>query len=163
MMLSNKTKMYTTLAALWFGIVFFTLLFLAFDRPAYFELVNASVVAISVGVVVGFSKGAWTVARTDPRCQTAGDVLVMGVFLVWIGLAFAFVMLWGYRLTEDRWWIDAWPAALSRWIILLGGVFHLAAAGAIDGKVPPRAYVRAGVIVGLAVAAALFLISFGWD
>jgi hypothetical protein len=75
----------------------------------------------------------------------------------------AFIMLWGYRLTEDRWWLDAWPAGISRWIILLGGVFHLAAAGAIEGRVPPRAYVRAGVIVGLAVAAALFLISFGWD
>lgn len=174
----TKAGALTTLIALWFGFFLFWATYLAFERPAYFELVNAAVVAMAIGIQVGFGRGAWRTAHTEPGKQTSGQVLILGIFIVWFGIALAFLCLWSYRLIRSTesldvlpGWvlqflfklgdIDGWPAALSRWIILVGGVLHLAASGAIDGKVPARAYIRAGVTVGLAVAAALFLISFG--
>jgi hypothetical protein len=143
------------------SLAVYACLWAAFERPALFEILNAAVIAVAVGVVIGFSLAAWRVFWSPVVKMTGGDMLVLGVWLVWTGLVGAFLMLWVYRLTSDRFWLDAPWTAFTRWLIFAGGVLHLAASGAIDGRIPARAYIRAGIIAGFGAAVALFLISVG--
>lgn len=159
--MSRASVVALTASVLAVGLVIYACLFLAFERQALFEVLNAAVVAVAVGVVVGFTSAAWRVLREPVSLLSAGDVLVLGVWLLWLGLIGAFLSLWVYRLTGDRWWLDAPGTAFTRWLIFSGGVLHLAAVGAIEGRIPARSYVRAGIIAGFGVAFALFLISFG--
>jgi hypothetical protein len=159
--------------------VFWIILFNV-DRKDYFEIVNSTGVALAVGVVIAFGPGAWRALQKAPRDQTAGDVLITGIFILWSGILLSLIFLWLYRISGTQgwvritqlihaeWlqhvdWLNGWSTALSRWIILLGGILHLSASGAIEKRVPARAYVYAGVVAALGVGVAMFLISFGID
>lgn len=159
--MSKQSAVVLTAGVLAGGFVVYVCLFLAFERQALFEILNAVVVSVAVGVVIGFLSAAWRVLWSPISHQTAGDVLVLGIWLLWLGLTGAFLSLWCFRLTGDRWWLDAPWVAFTRWLIFGGGVLHLAAVGAIEGRIPARSYIRAGVVAGFGVAFALFLISFG--
>jgi sulfite exporter TauE/SafE len=146
-------------AMLWWlagGLAVFACLLLAFDRVALFELLNGMVVAVAAGIIVGFGRAAIGAFLVDVRELSAGDTLILGIMLLWVGLLVAFLNLWAYRLTSDPYWLTNVWTVLSRGFIFAGGVLHLAATGAIDNRVPPRAYVRAGIITAFGVAAALF-------
>jgi hypothetical protein len=143
------------------GCVFFACLFVAFQRPALFEVLNAMVVAVGAGVTISFTIPALRVLRSPPEELTAGRVLVLGIWLLWIGIVIAFYSLWRFRLDGDHYWLNAGWTATTRWFIFCGGALHLAAAGAIDRRIPALAYVRAGVVAAFGVAFGLFLISFG--
>jgi hypothetical protein len=143
------------------SLIIFACLIVAFERSAAFEVLNAMVVAVAVGVTVGFTIAAWHTLWADAHQLSAGDVLVLGIWLLWIGLIGAFFSLWMFRLTDDHWWLNAGWTAATRWFIFCGGALHLAAAGAIEGRIPRRSYVRAGVVAAFGVAFGLFLISFG--
>jgi hypothetical protein len=143
------------------SFIVFAFLLIAFQRSAAFEVLNAMVVAVGVGVTVGFTIAAWHTLWARLDLLSAGDVLVLGIWLLWIGLVGAFFSLWMFRLTDDHWWLNAEWTAATRWLIFCGGALHLAAAGAIEGRIPRKSYVRAGVIAAFGVAFGLFLISFG--
>jgi uncharacterized membrane protein len=98
-------------------------LIVAFERSAAFEVLNAMVVAVAVGVTVGFTIAAWHTLWADAHQLSAGDVLVLGIWLLWIGLIGAFFSLWMFRLTDDHWWLNAGWTAATRWLIFCGGRF----------------------------------------
>jgi hypothetical protein len=143
------------------SFVVFIFLLVAFQRSAAFEVLNAMVVSVGVGVAMGFTIAAWHTLWAPVDSLSAGDVLVLGIWLLWIGLIGAFFSLWMFRLTDDHWWLNAEWTAATRWLIFCGGSLHLAAAGAIEGRIPRQSYVRAGVVTAFGVAFGLFLISFG--
>lgn len=142
-------------------LLLFGLLITALDLAAAFELMNAMICALSVGVVVSFSEGARDIVRLHPRYHKGGDILILGVFVLWNGLMLTFIFLWGWRVTGDPWYLNNPWVAFSRWLIVIGGCMHMAAGGAVGGMVPSRAYVRAGVIAGFGVLVAMLLLTLG--
>lgn len=127
----------------------------------FFEVLNALIVALSAGVAVGFARAAYSVSKVPPNEFQPGDVLVVGIFLVWSGILITFCYQWAYRLTDDPWYLTNSMGALGRWLIVIGGCFHLAASGAIDNRIPRRAYMRVGMAVAAALFVALIMISLG--
>jgi hypothetical protein len=103
------------------SLIIFACLIVAFERSAAFEVLNAMVVAVAVGVTVGFTIAAWHTLWADAHQLSAGDVLVLGIWLLWIGLIGAFFSLWMFRLTDDHWWLNAGWTAATRWFIFCGG------------------------------------------
>lgn len=127
----------------------------------YFEILNALIVALAAGVAIGFARAARDVSKVPPSQFQPGDVLIVGIFLCWTGIFIVFCSLWSYRITDDPWYLTNSIGALGRWLIVIGGCFHLAAAGAIDNRIPRRAYMRVGMAVAAALFIALIMISLG--
>jgi hypothetical protein len=127
----------------------------------FYEILNSLVTAIAFGVALGFSQAASKVIQTPPLEYQPGDVLIVGIFLVWSGILITFAFLWGFRVTDDPWYITNGYAAFGRWLIVVGGCFHLAASGAIENRIPRRALMRIGIVVAAATFVALVMVSYG--
>jgi hypothetical protein len=150
----------------WFGAVLllvllgFVPLVLTIERRLLFEFLNSFLVAFGVGIVIGFSKAFWQTLRMPLRSLDGGDALIGGVTLSWFGSLLVFAVLWTWReLGQPSEIADHWLGAFGRWLIVIGGGLHLAAAGAVDGRMPPRSYLHVGAwtAVGLAMIGALIV------
>lgn len=146
---------------LWIGFLPFIYIL---PRQELFELLNAVVFAIASGVVIGYAPGVWEALRSDIRELRSGDALQIGIAIAWGATAFIFGILWWWRLTgKDSPIIDHGLNAFSRWVLITAGFLHLAASGSVDGRVPLRSYLRAGIMtaLGLTMGAIVIAIAHG--
>jgi uncharacterized membrane protein YczE len=136
-------------------VIFIPFIFL-FPRQELFEILNAIVFAVSFGILVGYAPGVWQSLKRPISSLRAGDALQIGVAIGWAATAVVFAILWYWRLVgKETDIIDHGISAFSRWMLLTAGFMHLAAAGSIDGMVPLKAYLRAGIYtaIGLIIGA----------
>ena len=125
------------------------------DAPHFIDTFNDVVLALSVAVITAYAPDAWAAARAQPI--TRGDILAMGIWFSWFSvflgrlsilLGYTFSMLWIFRSPLN---------SLLVVFALIGGVCHIMAPEAIDGRVPKRKWVIVGVIAGVGVAISMAL------
>lgn len=131
-----------------------------------FEVENSLILAIFIGVLIGWFRAGLRVLPTHPRDMTGTDALILGVCTVCIGLTIIFANLWVWRVLDDPdivkvGIINHWTGAFGRWILITGGSLLLAASGAVDNTIPSRSYLVTGIWISLGIAFALVLISVG--
>jgi hypothetical protein len=144
--------------ALWAGFIPFIFIF---PRQELFELLNAVVFAIATGVVVGYAPGVWQALKSDIRDLRSGDALQIGIAIAWLATACVFSVMWWWRLTgKESTLIDHGFTAFSRWMLITAGFLHLAASGSVDGRVPLRSYLRAGVMTAIGILLGIMAITF---
>jgi hypothetical protein len=140
-------------------VAFLPALFL-FPRQELFEIMNAIIFSVAIGIIVGYAPGVWDAMHRPLYRLRAGDALQIGIVIGWSATALAFSVLWYWRLTgKETGAVDNGIAAFSRWMLTTAGFMHLAASGAIDGMVPLRSYIRAGVYTGLGVFIGVLVIT----
>jgi len=145
------------LATLWVGFLPFLFLF---PRQELFEIMNAVIFSVAIGIIVGYSPGVWISMHRPLHEIRAGDALQIGIVIGWTATAIAFSVLWYWRLTgKETSAIDHGIAAFSRWMLTTAGFLHLAAAGAIDGLVPLKSYIKAGIYTGIGVFIGVLVIT----
>jgi hypothetical protein len=145
------------LVILWTSFLPFLLIF---PRQELFEVLNAIIFSVSIGIIVGYAPGVWDAMHRPLHQIRAGDALQIGIVVGWLATAIAFSVLWYWRLTgKETSAIDSGIAAFSRWMLTTAGFMHLAASGAIDGMVPLRSYIRAGVYTGIGVFIGVIVIT----
>lgn len=132
-------------------------------RPrAAFEILNSLLVACAFGVWVAYVKGLVDALREMPHKRTAGDYLVIGIMLESTGLIMIFANLWWFRVSGgDVAILNNWSAGFGRWTVFIGAMFHLAAARAVEGRVPDTAFLKAGIWAAFGVLGALVLLGLG--
>lgn len=143
---------------LWAGFIPFIFLF---PRQELFEILNAIVFAIAIGVVVGYAPGVWQALKSDIRDLRSGDALQIGIAIAWLATACVFVVMWWWRLTgKESALIDHGFTAFSRWMLITAGFLHLAASGSVDGRVPLRSYLRAGIMTTIGIMLGIAALTF---
>jgi hypothetical protein len=131
-------------------------------RQEAFELVNGVIASLGLGIGVGFAKAAYSIARSKTLAQLDGsDVLILGVAVTWPGLMYVFLGRWLWRITDSDLVANHWSLLVACCIIVLGAIFHLAAAGAKDGVIPRRSYMITGAYIAIGLGLALILITLG--
>jgi hypothetical protein len=142
---------------LWLG--FLPVLYI-FPRQELFEVLNAVVFCVAIGVLIGYAPGVWEALKKPLRHLHAGDALQIGIAIGWAATAIVFAVLWYWRLTgKQADIIDHGVTAFSRWMLTTAGFMHLAASGSINGLVPLRSYIKAGIYtaIGLFVGMATIM------
>jgi hypothetical protein len=120
------------------------------------ELINGIVAALSMGLVVAYAPGIWTLTRRMPYKMSGGDMLVFGITLVQISLAALFAWGWWYRyLDQPAWMIDHAFRGWMTYLLMLGSILHLLASdvGVVNNAIPERGWVHLGLatFIGLAI------------
>lgn len=143
--------------ALWIGFIPFIWYL---PRQELFEVLNAIVFAVSSGIVVGYAPGVWEALKSDIRDLHSGDALQIGILIGWAATAFIFGALWWWRLSgKGDPIMDHGMNAFSRWVLITSGFLHLAASGSIQGRIPLRSYLRAGVLTSIGIILGVIVIT----
>lgn len=133
----------------------FTVMIVAFSDPAIAALLAGARLSVGLGVIVAYAPVILEAPRHRPL--TTGVVLSLGILLGWISHA----ILGGYTLliqagiTQPNVVLLAWASLLADF----SGMMHLAAAKAIDGTIPLRGWLRAGLWTASGMAFALCLVA----
>jgi hypothetical protein len=152
---------------IWLGLIlwigFLPFIFLV-PRQELFEMLNAILFAIAAGVVVGYAPGVWQALKSDIRNLRSGDALQIGIAIAWAATAIVFAVMWWWRLSgKDSELIDHGFTAFSRWMLITAGFMHLAASGSVDGRVPLKSYLRAGIMTTVGIILGVIAITLAQD
>jgi hypothetical protein len=148
----------------WGGLIvlgLFVLPAIFVPRQEFFEVLNAVLFSVGTGIVWAYRKEILESLKQPLGELSGGQILQLGIVLGWASSAIMFAILWYWRLTgRDLEVVDSMLNAFSRWVLILAGMLHLAAAGAIEGRVPGAAYVRSGKIVAFGMIFGTLLITY---
>lgn len=120
-------------------------------RSIMLEAVNGWVAALSLGVLAAYLPGAWKALRTRPYRMRGAHLMILGISLIQIAIAFLFVWGWLFRVLDmPAWMVDN---------IIRGGMVHLLAIGSLlqmlagdmadDDALPTRGWMHVGLIVAV--------------
>jgi hypothetical protein len=143
---------------LWQAIAFWSVFWLVVpfvSKNRLYEAVTAMAAAIGVGVLIAYMPGIIHVIRSSDR--RSGNLLILGIGCTWLAILGNRVWGWTFQyLGTPEWMLHHQALSFIIWIAFSGGVLHLTAYNAVDGKVPSWAWAMIGGIA----AAGLFL-SYG--
>jgi hypothetical protein len=134
-----------------------------------FEVLNAIVFSISIGIMIGYGPGIYIALCKPIRKLYAGDALQIGIGVGWAATALVFMFLWWFRIMDkDTFVIDHELNVFSRWMLITAGFMHLAASGAVptyvNGEqrlmVPLRSYVRAGKLTAMGILLGVLVVMY---
>lgn len=132
------------------------------ERQALFEVMDGIIISLGAGIV--FSYGPATLQRLSVplREHETADLLIIGVFTGALGAGLSFGLLGAWRLAgqPDDYIINWTVTAFPRWILVTSGAMLLTASNAIQGRVPPRSYLKTGVYIAAGVGLALAAIGY---
>lgn len=113
------------------------------EAPALLIVGNAVLAALSIGVLVAYAPAAVrAIASPKPR---QGELLTLGIFIAWSG-TFVARLISFIRYGLDR--PDVYGtdfSTFSAFLLGLAAVCHLAAPEAVDGWLPRRTWIEAGI------------------
>jgi multisubunit Na+/H+ antiporter MnhB subunit len=119
---------------------------------AMIGILNAAIVALAAGVCVAYA--------TTTRDIVLGRLplnkvhwLALGIFLSWAGTQLTrwWSIIWRW-LDMPAWFANSWIVSYGLFLVACGAYFHLIADEAIgEERVPPRRWIRWGVVVAVAV------------
>ena len=134
---------------------FFAILIASFPYKVLNDIFNAVAMAVWSAVLVSYLPIVFEAMRKP--YPTVGDRLAAGICAGGITILISSAVQL-YALNFDGQWIYATAVIpIIRYMVPIAGVSHELAASAIEGRVPTKAMVRVGVIVGIGVLAALAL------
>ena len=118
---------------------------------------NAILLLVAISVLIAYFKPICYAVATGKIDRI--DYLIMGVVLSWLSTILN--RLWStiYRSTgQPSWMFESDVLGYFIWMAIIGGILHLAAPGAIDGKVPTKNWIRVGVAVSGGIGLAMVLL-----
>jgi hypothetical protein len=119
-----------------------------------FDMLNAVVVSVGIGVVVAYAPGIFVALRRDRRELTSGKILIIGIIATWVATNVRSAWNWAWRYYhKPPEMIDHPVVAFMLLILIMGGVLHLTARDAIDGQVPRQVWRRVGIIIAIGLSA----------
>lgn len=149
---------------LWLGLLLlsaFSPVALFAPRQEAFEIVNAMLASTAAGIAVGYGPSAWSGLKKPITQLESGDALNIGIALSWSANAIMFGLLFWWRLTgKDSAVVDSAFNLYSRWTLITASFLHLSASGSVDGIVPLRAHLRAGLWTALGLAMGALVIAW---
>ncbi len=140
----------------------FWLLALATEYRPLNVFLQCTTLAVSVAVM--FAYAAPGLEALQKREIDREDHLVLGICLAWLGvfLRSGFIILWrvGWLWGNPHSTIDSHWVNLFNFMILLGGVLHITAPGAMNNRIPPRNLALLGAAFGAGAGLASLLLVF---
>ena len=136
------------MAAASFGLVF---ALYYFDDAQVAALMAGGRVSLGVGVTVAYFPivarfRLWSVLRV-------GEVLSLGIFVAWAAqILFGLLTLYAQMGYGQ---LPSWVIAVTSLVSIFSGVLHLAAARAVDGRIPLISWMRAGSWAAVGTATVL--------
>jgi hypothetical protein len=135
------------------------------NRHDLFDLLNALSVSVGVGVLIAYISATYHALTTRER--SGGDLLVLGIDCTWFAVIGRQIYLWWWRWHTDIEQVNdgigslnSLPFAFFVWMLIGGGLLHLTARGAIEGRVPPVNWLIMGSSVALGLALFLGVLLF---
>lgn len=115
---------------------------------------------ISVGLGIAYSYGRGGLAWFMEYPTTEGHYLVLGILLSWTGSCTRVARLFWWRIygRQDAffdYWFDHWSVSLTLYLLVIGGIMHMAAHRAINNEVPVTGWVTCFVTAAAGMAAGL--------
>jgi hypothetical protein len=155
----SNAALWAVLVAAWIA---FMPLGLLVERQDLFEVINAMIMAVASGVVVGFWPRAWAALRMPVHILDAADLLIIGIVVCSVSVTVIFGGQWLWRaLDKPEWIIDSFFLAFTRWAFLTGAIMVLtSSATRVNGIVTPGMFRRSCVVVMAALIVALSLSVF---
>lgn len=145
----TPAQLLTGLVALWGG---FWLLPVFLPRYLVFDIVNAVLTAGSAGALVAYLPSIRDMLRN--RAVSTGHLLGIGICIIAGSMGIArtvYNWIWRYH-GQPHEMINHPLLAWIFWIAVTGYLLHLTAQGVIEGEVPTRNWIVAGLWTALGVA-----------
>ncbi len=115
-------------------------------------------ISIGIAVIIAYSDVCLDAIRVS-KPDRVGQ-LALGIVTSWIGTVGSGLWSLLWRLGgKPPWMLESSFSGVWWWLMILGGILHITAPGAINGIVPRRNKIRLGVGVGAGVLATLILIA----
>lgn len=146
--------------AVW--IVVFIPLFYWMGPDHSFELTNALGMSLFAGTAIGYFVSTMRKLCRPLHAWDSADALTIGVFLGSVGVSLLFVGLWLFRVTDEIYWRDHILFGEARWILVGTALIMMASSQSIDGKIPPKAYMKVGVVSAIAIAIVSIAFTIGY-
>lgn len=128
-------------------------------RKLLFDVLNAVVSAVGLGVIAAYLPGVWITLRTN--LASTGHFLVTGIALTWVASNGRTFWNWAWRYYgKPDYMIDHLMVAFFLVVLIMGGILHLAAKDVIEEKVPTRTWRKAGILLSLGFAIGFLFIVF---
>ena len=141
------------------SLVIYTLGILFLDVTGFRRLFSAIMLAVSVSVFVGYSKGVFARDIT-----TEVRLLLTGILCTWLAVAYSrgyqivyTDFLHPFEVVQPEPFWAAFSSTLGYFAVSVGGMLHLTAPGALGGNIPTRNWLKLGGAVGCGVLVALGL------
>lgn len=143
-------------------IAVFAVLALATEDRALIIVLNIVQVAVAVAVVVAFLPEMGRIIFTnDPMNRPSW--LAYGIWVSWMAVVYRSFESLAWRIMgQPSWLINSDLTSAYLFMGTVGAISHIVKPGGLNERVPPREWIRIGVIIGLAVAMALLTI-YGAD
>lgn len=129
-------------------------------RPLLLEFINGMIAALSLGLVMAYTPGAWKALRTRPYRLSGGHLLILGVTLVQAAITSIFTWGWFYRIFDKPQWME--DHAIRGWLVYLifiGGVLHLMAGDVnSDSSFPTKGWLHLSATVAAGFGLAVIMI-----
>lgn len=143
---------------------------LLLPRLYFFDIINAMGFTVGLAVLWRYAPGGWsaTVKAFSGQRVGRGDLLVLGIVKTWVAMVARTSLLWWWRWAgEPEGWLDGWPLAVVAWLVIGGGLCHLAASvmPAEEIELPKisarllKGAMASGVILGAVIAAGRWVVS----
>lgn len=114
------------------------------------QIENACLLSAGCGVAAAYLPAAAQAIR-EPH-PTSSDVLTFGIWLAWLSIpAERSLSLFGRYYHKDVKFYDTHLHTGFLAVMILAGLCHLLAPEAVAGRLPPRAWMRVGGLVFVAV------------
>lgn len=141
-----------------FGAALIVLWFVG-DNTLLLKILRGAQLGVAVAVSFVFARTFYeTLQEPDLRAES---LLPAGVFLAWAATALAAAMALIWRVSGRPPWIaDSDLVALHIFASTLGGIYHLIAPGAVDGRIPRMEWIKVGCALGCGVFALVMLALF---
>lgn len=126
------------------------------------ETGNVMLLSLAVGIMIAYAKNAWEALHTE--FIIGGDVLAIGIFLSWAGVAMARggSIIWRI-LDQPVSWLNSGYWGMHICLTAMGGVCHLVAPRAISGRVPTQQWIKIGAITAVSVFFATLIAIYTLD
>ena len=135
----------------------FTYLAIGVDNAVEIQLLNAIRLSMSTGVLVAYMPPVLKILH-DPQPLQRSDYLSFGIVWSWLGAACSGVWWVAYQLMgRPSGMSNNDFVALTIFLSCIGALFHLAAPGALDRRVPPLRWVVIGGLVATGLFGALLI------
>lgn len=144
-------------------MVFAATMFL--PRALYLEILTGVGISLSAGVSVGYFPLVWHVVSTKrAKADLAGDMLSIAIFSTQLGIVVgrSWSLYWRAQ-GQPVHMLDEWVWGYHLSLLAVGSLIMMITPGAIEGRIPPTEWLKAGGWVALGVFIFSFaLIWFSW-
>ncbi|MDB5177500.1 MAG: hypothetical protein JWN75_1168 [Candidatus Saccharibacteria bacterium] len=131
--------------------VLFAIVALATSASTLITVLNAALFAIAVGVCLAYGPPVVRILMTEDQMDTA-DWLGVGIFCSWASIVFirAWSIVWR-SMGKPEWLLESDIVTYALYLQLCAAIFHLAAPGGINSRVPTRRWIDIGITVSVTI------------